>query len=217
MVLRDPAEEAGETLSKRVEILYQRGEVETARRLVEDFIKGHPGHPAAMELEADLLRLEGRYKEARDLYASLLRQHPGRVNAERKLAEVALRLDERELERLAALEALEWQEMRNPAGLQRHASTSAFLSLVLPGFGQAYNGDWVKAGVFGVLAIGWWVLFLSLGLEEGGSLTGMGWFLLLVGVIFYLIAIVDAALGAQEAPGGGKPQRPTPPVDKPFE
>ncbi|MCL6624088.1 MAG: tetratricopeptide repeat protein, partial [Fimbriimonadales bacterium] len=155
MVLRDPVEDLAETLSKRAEVLYERGEVESARQLVEKFVGDHPGHPAAMELQADLLRLEGKWEEARDLYASIIKQFPGRINTERKHAQVVLRLNERELERLASLDALEWQEMRNPAGLQRHASTSAFLSLLMPGFGQAYNGQWGKAGVFAILAIGW--------------------------------------------------------------
>lgn len=216
MALRDPVEDLAETMSRRVEILYQRGEVESARRLVEGFVREHPGHPAAMELQGDLLRLEGKLKEARDLYASIIQQYPGRINTERKHAQVVLRLNEQDLQRLEALGALEWQEIRNPAGLQRHASTSAFLSLLFPGFGQAYNGHWVKSGILAALAIIWWVLFFSIGFGNGWSLTGMGWFLLWVGVVLYSVAIVDAALGAR-GEVVVKPQRPTPPVDKPFE
>ena len=87
---------------------------------------------------------------------------------------------------------------------------------VAPGFGQAYNGHFLKGIVFAVVAVLAWVGLLNLGILNG-KVTG--WFLpsLLALAGVYLVAIIDAAVVAGKHGVTVRPTRPTPPVDKPFE
>jgi TM2 domain-containing membrane protein YozV len=106
----------------------------------------------------------------------------------------------------------------NPEGARKSAGTAAFFSMLLPGFGQVYNGHFVKGIIFVIPAVLAWIGVLNLGIVNGGV---TGWFLpsiVLLGIV-YVVAIIDAAVVAGRTGSATpiRPNRPVPPVDKPFE
>ncbi|MCH8275506.1 MAG: tetratricopeptide repeat protein [Armatimonadetes bacterium] len=221
MDIRDPIEELAETAGRKARILFERGEKEAARTALLKVIEDHPSHPAGLEAKADLLRLEGKLAEAASLYAEVIEKHPGRVNTERKHAEIVLSMHEKELVASEAFRATNVREVMNPAGVRRTSGMSAFLSLLSPGFGQVYNGYLVKGLVMLAITAVLWVLMFTVGYvsaaEGRGTMTTVGWAILVLGLAYYVAAVMDAAVSAQKNTPPPAPARPKPPVDKPFE
>lgn len=148
---------------RELERLLTRANVERARALVRDSRKtleqalvlaAHVSPTASApvyEQLGDLMAAEERLTEAKDLYEKALTACNGdRPSAEKKLAEVSLRLsDQAAMERLGG--ALAPSEdfaavLHAPRAGRRHAGMAMLLSLV-PGFGQFYCGQILKAAV----------------------------------------------------------------------
>ncbi|MEO7453276.1 MAG: hypothetical protein ABIV13_00760 [Fimbriimonadales bacterium] len=170
-----------------------------------------------MLLQAEAFERTGKLKEALDLLGPIVESEMKTVAIERKHAELVLKVAERDqLVNYAMGDNL--ASLMSPEGARKSAGTAAFFSMLLPGFGQAYNGQFVKGIVFIVIAVLAWIGVLNLGIANGAV---TGWFLPSASVlgIAYVVAIIDAAVVAGKTGSATaiRPQRPVPPVDKPFE
>jgi tetratricopeptide (TPR) repeat protein len=118
----------------------------------------------------DLLQTEDMYDESLAAYARALELDPRRVSADRKHAEAALQKARAsgKLSVNAALmrgdsvaELLVSGELGGNRG-KRNAGMAMFLSMIVPGFGQFYNGEIIKAIILvGAFTISLLVLSLS--------------------------------------------------------
>ena len=202
---------------RKAHLMRQRGENASAEKILGEIVEKHPGHPEAVLLQAEALEGQGKIKEARDLLAPLIEGDRKTVAIERKHAELVLKVAEREqLVNFALGDDI--SSLMNPEGVRKSSGTAAFFSMLFPGFGQAYNGHFVKGIIFAAVAVFAWIGVLNLGIA-GKSVTD--WFLpsiIALGVV-YVVAIIDAAVVAGKTGANVmiRPQRPVPPVDKPFE
>lgn len=158
---------------------------------------------------------KGEVKEARDLLAALIAAGNANVAAERKHAELVLKVASRDHLVNAALSG-DFASMINPEGIKRNSATAAFFSMLLPGFGQFYNGEFVKGIIFAIAAVLFWIGLLMLGISAK-QVTEWFWPSMIGLAVVYLVAILDAAVAAGRSSPAIRPERPTPPVDKPFE
>ncbi|MBB6052324.1 zinc-ribbon domain-containing protein [Armatimonas rosea] len=163
---------------RELERLLTRANVERARALIRDSRKTlgqalvlaeHISPSAAApvyEQLGDLLAAEERLVEAREHFEKALAVSKGeRASAEKKLAEVSLRLSDQEaMARLGG--ALAPSEdlaavLQAPRAGRRHAGMAMLLSLV-PGFGQFYCGQILKAAaILGVFVVAITVVMLQ--------------------------------------------------------
>ncbi|WP_395093872.1 hypothetical protein [Armatimonas sp.] len=162
---------------RELERLLTRANVERARALIRDSRKTlnqalvlaeHVSASAAApvyEQLGDLLAAEERLDEAKVNYEKALELSTGkRPSAEKKLAEVSLRLsDQSAMERLGGVlgpsEDLV-DVLRMPRSGNRHAGIAMMLSIA-PGFGQFYCGQVIKAAVIlGIFLISLFLVML---------------------------------------------------------
>lgn len=202
---------------RKAHVLRQRGDEAGSRKILDEIVANHPAHPEALLLQAEAFEREGKLKEARDILAPVIDSEVNNITLERKHAELVLKMAERDnLMTFAMSDNL--SSLMNPEGARKGAGTAAFFSMLMPGFGQAYNSQFVKGIIFATLAVLGWIGMLNYGVVNG-EVTG--WFVPSSIVLggSYLVAIIDAAVvaGRTGASAAIRPQRPVPPVDKPFE
>ncbi len=226
--MRGQAREAGETLHQALAL--------------SDPNAG-PGTRAAdapvHEMLGDLLAAEGEDEKARDAYDAAHKLDPARASAERKFAQMALRIAD--MKALAALgEAVRKGEAPPPEAVglassvagKRSPGLALLASLALPGFGQFYNGQFVKGAIcLGVFLLT--LLAVRLSPDSGvlfaqitsllaarpapgakGAVSPLLWLLILVSAATWLYALADAVTtaGKGSKPGGGGSGGP--PLDK---
>jgi hypothetical protein len=202
---------------RKARLLRQRGDGVGAAKIIDELIATHPDHPEALLLKAEALEQSGKIKDARDLLAPLVGGETKNVAIERKHAELVFKVAEREqLVNFALNDNL--ASLMNPEGARKSAGTAAFFSMLFPGFGQGYNGQFLKGIIFAAVAVFGWIGVLNLGIA-GKNVTE--WFIpsiITLGAA-YVVAIIDAAVvaGKNSSAITVRPQRPVPPVDKPFE
>jgi tetratricopeptide (TPR) repeat protein len=125
-----------------------------AARGVEQMLELSPESTTALELQGDVLRAQGNTKGAREAYKRALDREPANADAERKYAELALQLGQDAWNREALL-AGDLERFKAASG--KHAGGAAARSLLFPGMGQLYNGDFELGVVLGVAAL---ILFI---------------------------------------------------------
>jgi len=128
--------------------------LEQAAEGVQKLLEMSPESTTALELHGDVLRAQGDIKAARAAYQHALEAEPANADAERKYAELALQLDQATWDRDALLAGdLE----RFKGAPHKQAGGAAARSLLFPGLGQLYNGDF-ELGV--ALALAALLLFI---------------------------------------------------------
>jgi len=182
-------------------------------------VRGQPGRALQLAQEAlvlkeadweihefigDMLMGLGRGSEALQSFRRARELNPQRVELEDKLARAALNRATH-LQSLAHTQAvLEGRAREQPA---RKPSYAAVLSIVLPGLGQIYNGQFAKGGLLLVVYLGLFLLATraivaeaaTLGYVRQSPLTallGAGAVWLVPLTLVWLYAIADAALCA---------------------
>ena len=144
--------------------------LEAAEAGVRQLLELAPESTTAHELHGDVLRARGQASAARQEYRRAVELEPANADAERKYAELALQLSERDRARDAILsgdlERFRGAGRKDPAG-------AASRSLLFPGLGQLYNGDYelglgLALAGFGLLAA-FLLLFLAPLIESLGS------------------------------------------------
>lgn len=179
------------------------------------------------ELLGDLLAADGKDSEARDAFDTAHKLDPGRASAERKLAQMVLRIADADREKALAEAILRGEapavvDPLAPAAVKRSPVLAFLLSSVLPGVGQMYNGQIVKgiicAAVFlpALLALiyapgasGFFEQVLPVlggGTPRAGGQVSPGLLLLMfLAAVIWMYAVIDAPMVASKhnKTGGG--------------
>lgn len=195
-------EREAERLLAAANLHRMRGQFAEAEEKCKQALSIMPNDPVIHEMLGDLLHESGKLDAALAEYRAALDLAPGKPSAETKFAKVTLEIAEREREKALAKDMLE-----NP-----HKYTSrqknpgrALLFALIPGLGQFYNGDMVKAliiwGAFLLFFISW-----AIPHQYPRGIRTVGEFIyhthpvvLLFGIIAfmaYIYGIVDAPISA---------------------
>ncbi|MGI8924125.1 MAG: tetratricopeptide repeat protein [Fimbriimonadales bacterium] len=212
----DPSQEEIQAALRKAHVLRNRGDTQGADAAVAEVLEKHPDHPASQEVKADILASQGKLSEARDILAAIVARQPGNIAAERKHAQVVLRIAEKDMAVSQALSG----DLSHAAGARRSSTTAAFCSLMLPGFGQIYNGEMGKGISIAAVAVLLWVGLFTIGMEDVGGRSQPSAFFwpIMVGIAtLYIVSLIDASVTAGRMSPSGRIERPVPPVDKPFE
>jgi tetratricopeptide (TPR) repeat protein len=115
----------------------------------------------AHELVGDVLQAMGNWDGALQSYKTAQKLNPSRTVLEEKIGLVSIELDQ-----VALREARREQLIADPSQLkweERDPKVACILSAILPGLGQFYNGEHVKAlMVFAITVISAVILYLGL-------------------------------------------------------
>lgn len=185
-------EQAGaEKLLQAAMLSYRRERFVDAEVALVQALGLTPADPVALELYGDVCQAVGRVDDAVACYKRATEVAPDRASAERKYGDLMLQQDR-------SILALRSREV------PRSPHLAVLLSVLIPGAGQAYNGQWIKAAV---LFAGFAALINALG-GPMGFRYGSGAFptslpvLIVVAALVYVYAVIDANLGARARPGG---------------
>lgn len=187
-------------LISQANVLRLRGQIAEALDMCEQAVKVDPECAAAWEMLGDMRQEAGRMEEAKSAYEKATAIEPGRVSAERKFAECTLALANLKMQQD------EWKRMVEGGEKiympKRNQGIALLLSALMPGLGQIYNGEFVKAGaLMGLTMIGWIVIFaspdgghvvqnmLKLFFAPPGSVSGVGMSPLIVSTLLSVIAL----------------------------
>lgn len=121
-----------------------RGQLLEAEDTCRKAIELNPGDVIIREMLGDVLNDAGKLRAALAEYRTALDYAPGKDSLEKKFAKATLELADREREKVMAQDM-----MLNPqkyAPRERNQAI-AFFSAFVPGLGQLYNGEIVKAAV----------------------------------------------------------------------
>ena len=131
-----------------------RGQIRDAEDTCRKALEISPGDVKIREMLGDILQEEGKIDMALAEYRAALAISPGAESLEKKFAKVTLEIGEAEHARQLAEDMI-----RNPrkyAGRARSPVIAVISSAVVPGLGQLYNGQIIKA----VIVFGSVLLFM---------------------------------------------------------
>lgn len=198
-------------------LLRRRGDAAGANTMLEKALAEAPEASIVHEAIGDANLEQRRFAAAREAFDVARKADPANKSAERKYAECVLQLSAANL------------PLSSVGELGDYASGKSvlLLSFMIPGLGQVVSGAVGKGAAMlsGVLLSFVWALLVphglselgrSLGRSQGAQLNGFVFVPLALVAAFYLWSLLDAAHIAAGRPSG-KPSRPVPPVDKPFE
>jgi len=237
----DPALEVGElpppptpaqlseadNLIKRSMLEKRRGNSRGAGDLLRQAADVAPGSPTVLEALGDDIMERGQPKPAAEIYAKALRIQPNNPNLERKYA-IAVGRSKAAMTVEEALQASLGDGPLSAAEAANQRIASIF-SFFIPGGGQFVLGDYVKGAIY---FFSWVIMLLWLSLAKdqwkdlvdsiAGKKAGFNP-MILIPIIGTLGLGIAAAFTCKkprqfEFPDTkGKGNRPTPPVDLPFE
>ncbi|MHB0999956.1 MAG: DUF5683 domain-containing protein [Armatimonadota bacterium] len=163
------------------------------------------------EMLADILQERGMIDDALKEYKAAMELAPGKASLETKYAKLIIEIAERERDRAIAQDMI--NNPRKYTTRKRNAGLAMLCSAIVPGLGQFYNGEMIKAGViFGVflLFVGIWAS-LQTGYNNIGSMQDListtSPIVLILGFIagfVYIYGIFDAAIMAGKSSGANK-------------
>jgi tetratricopeptide (TPR) repeat protein len=201
-------QEQVDRLLREANVFRMRRQFEQAEERCRAALEIAPADSGVLEMLGDLLREQDQVEKAAEQYRLALEQDPNRATLEKKYAELALAMAERQRQRDLAQLALD-----NPAAFRtpkkkKNVAIALFLSLVWPGLGQFYiaEGLDVKGVILAVAALlsfrGLAALFEMLlvfsGMSRGSGASGSA----VLGLLFCLLqvyAIGDAVFAAQKS------------------
>lgn len=138
-------------LLSRANVHRSRGELIEAEDALREALTLDENRLDVREFLADMLYARGQLEAAAAEYKSVLAVEPGLVTAQTKYAKTVLEIGDREYEKKLAQEMLENPEKHAPP--PKHPLAAFALSLLAPGVGQMYNGEFLKGGIIlGVFA-----------------------------------------------------------------
>lgn len=115
-----------------------RGNLISARHLIEQALQRAPERADIHELLGDVLHSVGDLEAALESYRRARELAPNRPSAEEKWAQTFLELQKPEIPEEVPF-------------LPKNPNLAAALSAVFPGSGQVYNEQWLKGALFGIL------------------------------------------------------------------
>lgn len=191
-------------LLREAHLLRLRGRFAEAEAKVEEAVALAPGDPAALEMMGDLLAERGSLQEAAELYARAMERAPGRAVIEEKHARLVLMLADERHERALAEMLLENPRLAT-AARRPNPGLAFVLSMLLPGMGQLYNGEYLKGAAFlvgGFLALhlGGEALLRLLFAASGGRAapSGLEIAFACLAVLLWIAAMIDAPAQARK-------------------
>lgn len=162
----DPKRDEVERLLRQAHIAQMRGLREEAEALLKQALDILPDSPDVWEVLGDYRKEAGDLQGAHDAYKRAHELDPQNAFIERKFAEMVLALTHQQEQYQQWERALEGKGTVDIFLLRRNPGLAFLLSLVMPGVGQLYNGQFVKGGIILGITILGWVIFL---LTPGGS------------------------------------------------
>lgn len=195
-----------------------RGQLLEAEDTCRKALALNPKDVVIREMLGDALHDSGKLDAALAEYKTALEYAPGKDSLEKKFAKVTLEIAEREREKAIAQDMLLNPHKYAP---RERSPVVAFISAFVPGLGQFYNGEMLKAAI----VFGSFLLFvLSYALLQKGyppGITDLQSFLYatngvvqVTGVIFaivYIYSVIDAPVAAGKTvrkPAANEPERP---------
>jgi hypothetical protein len=197
----------------RAQILDARASLQKAIILSE----GMPGPQVAPihEMLGDMLAAEERWEQAAASYEQAQALDPARASAERKFGEMTLRIaDEKAMAKLGGMvRSGSGDAITSGSQGKRNPGFAMILSLIVPGFGQFYNGQFIKACVcLGVFVIAMFLITLTPDIKAirclliPGTTTGcrgltiapLTWFCILAAAGAWLFSLIDAPIAASK-------------------
>jgi tetratricopeptide (TPR) repeat protein len=154
---RSPAEQVEfERLSEEVVRALHFGKLEQAEAAVRRLIELAPQSTTAQELYGDVQWALRKTEVARQAYRRALELEPANADAERKYAELSL---EEGQSRWAVEAILAGDEGRFRGAAHKSPGGAALRSVLFPGLGQLYNGDFDLGVILAAVGLG---LFMGL-------------------------------------------------------
>ncbi|MFN7018085.1 MAG: DUF5683 domain-containing protein [Fimbriimonadales bacterium] len=162
----DPRREEIERLLRLAHIHQVRGERSKAKELLQQALELDAENAGVWELLGDYLREVEDWQGVHDAYKKAHELAPENAALERKYAEAVLQLTRQQEQYQQWERALEGKGTGDALALPRNPGLAFLLSLLMPGVGQLYNGQFVKGGIIlGVMIVGM-IVFLT---TPGGS------------------------------------------------
>jgi hypothetical protein len=193
-----------EQLLRDAYLLRMRQQWGAAEELCRKALELAPDDLQGLELLGDLLTEKGSDDEALAVYRRAFELHPEKASLEEKIAKAVLRKAEEERQRVEAQLLL--NSRTNPKRRKRNQTVAVLLSVVCPGGGQFFNGQYVKGGAFLVLCLlclgigGGDAMKLMIGmagvLPRGVEVNGLLATLGMVGGLSWLASLLDASAQA---------------------
>jgi tetratricopeptide (TPR) repeat protein len=160
----DPKREEIERLLRIAHIHQVRGEREKAKELLQQALELDAENAEVWELLGDYRREAGDWQGAHDAYKKAHELAPENAPIERKYAEAVLQLTRQQEQFQQWERALEGKGDTSEPLLPRNPGLAFLLSLLMPGVGQLYNGQFVKGGIIlGIMFISAVIFMLTPG------------------------------------------------------
>jgi hypothetical protein len=220
--LTPEAKEEVENLLRKAHLAKMRGQSRDHLDLLAQAEKLAPDFPAVLEALGDGLAEKSRWKDAQAVYGRAMALDKANVGLERKYAQAVLKAS------IPVEAMLMGSRTGSMAEDTANAKIAAVWSLFFPGVGQMVLGEtWKGIGFLGTW-LGAWIIALLIpnglkgiismaGTKSGGDQPNMIVLLpLFVAIVAWLLAVADANFRAKRVVKKGI-ERPTPPVDLPFE
>jgi tetratricopeptide (TPR) repeat protein len=146
-------------LMSNARVSRMRGDYSQAAESVRQALQISPEDTDAREFAADILAARGQMEKAAEIYQDIYTNDPARASAEEKFAKITLQIAEG-----VRQQNLLQQMMDNPEKFRNEPKRNplfAALASAAPGFGQIYNGQFIKGIViFTVVAICWLLCYI---------------------------------------------------------
>ncbi len=208
----DPKRDEVEKLLRNAHIFMTRGQIEEARKLLEQAQEIMPDNAEVWASIGDFWHGAGKLEEAHHAYKKAHELEPENAFIERKYAQIVLEMTRQQEQYQQWEMMLEGKRPGDDLMLRRNPGLAFLLSFLMPGVGQLYNGQFVKGGiVLGIWVLGWIVFTLTPGGSEfvgnllaflvnparvKGGLSGFQMFLLLILFLTWLYAFIEAPLSS---------------------
>jgi tetratricopeptide (TPR) repeat protein len=203
------SQEKLDALLRQANVLRMRGQTAEAEERCRAVLELAAEEPTALEMVGDLLRGRGQLDAAADHYRRAAAAAPDRPSPEKKVAEVALEIAERQRQRDEATLLLTTPAA--PSQPRRNVMFAFLLSGVFPGLGQFYNHEPVKGGLLVLgnlicLGVGGEALFRLMitvaTAHASGTVDQFGAWAGFLGLVLWLYAVIDAVVTAQKLGAG---------------
>ena len=140
-----------ERMATAANIHVRRKEYTEALNMLQQMLELDPGQHGIHRAVADIYLEQGKPGEALEHYEAALALAPGNAEYERGIATAKLRVGEAQQTRERVQELADHPEVRDVS--RKRVGCASASALVFPGFGQIYNGDYVKGGILAALGM----------------------------------------------------------------
>ncbi len=178
------------------------GRIPSAEKAALELLEKFPDSTTAHERMGDVFAAQGRRSKARDEYKKALEILPANADAERKYAEAMLFIGEAERTRNIMLTG-NLAELRG--AVNKNPSAAASRSLLFPGLGQLYNGEYEKGiaivcGGFVLMGVAVWGMaeFIASLMPRGEPMGAVQAFAAILGSMGYASLLIWSAWDAKK-------------------